>query len=180
MAFAIAQHIGELTDNSDAIIETDAKIVKTGIYRFCNVADRSAQVSISDGGAINTEFHTHVNRLTSEIVKLAKPKNARVNACTVDATAPVLTIDSGGTPSHPFVVGDFVTLVGAAVGGYNTAIAYAEVTAVTNTTVTVSANTSALAAFTGTAQLHNSVKLVAQGDTSNGMDIHIDEVQLLG
>ena len=81
-------------------------------------------------------------------------------------------------------VGDYVTLSGAAVGAWNTLIAHVEVTAKSapqqwndyKQTITVSANTSALADFTGTATLSKSVIFRLAPETSDGSTMHLHEV----
>ena len=184
MAFIPVQEIGSLTDNSDTVIVSSAVICKTGVFRFVNVAAKSCRVSVNGNPNAGTDpIHAHINTQESVQIKFARPKNVKISGITVDASAPVITIDGGSTSgNNNFVVGDYVTLVGAAVTGYNTAIAHVPITAIDTVTgaITVTADTSALAAFTGTAQLYHSVKVSAVGDTTNGLEVHVSEVQLLG
>ena len=183
-AFVPVAHVGDLTDNSDTAVSTSAITLQTGVFRILNADDRS--MHFSWGGAPDASsdaLHVNVAAGSEVFVKLAKPKNVKISGVSVHATAPVITVEGGSTSGNStFVVGDYVTLTGAAVSGYNTQIAHAEVTAVDAVTgaITVSADTSALAAFTGTAQLYRSFKISAQGDTSNGLTVYIDEIQLLG
>jgi len=85
-----------------------------------------------------------------------------------------------GTPGHPFVVGDYVTLTGSSVAAYNTGVAHLAVTAVTNTTITVALDSSAYSDFTGTATLSNSIKFSIKPDGSGAATGHITEVQIAG
>ena len=174
------QDLGSITDNSDTAQTTAAYTVKTGLYRFINADSHSNHFAWGGAPDVTTDMVVHMPVNGAEIFKLARPKKASIVGCTVDGSAPVLTVGNGGTPAHLFVVGDYVTLTGADVAAYNTAIAHLEVTAVTNTTITVSGDTSSAAAFTGTATLSNSIKIQAKGDTTNGMTMYINEVQVTG
>ena len=172
------QSLGSLTDNSDTAKTTAGHIVNTGIYRMINADSHSNHFSWGGAPNVATDplvIHTAVNG--AELFKLSKPKRASIIAATA-ASPCVLTVGGGGTPAHPFVVGDYVTITGAAVSAYN--VSHVEVTAVTNTTITISSDQSASAAFTGSATLSNSIKIQAKGDTSNGMTLYIDEVQVSG
>jgi hypothetical protein len=86
----------------------------------------------------------------------------------------------GGRPGHPFVVGDYVTLTGSAVNAYNTGIAHLEVTAVTDTSITVALNSSAYSDFTGVATLSNSIKFSVKPDGNGAAVGHVTEVQIVG
>lgn len=186
MAFTPVQEVGNLTDNNDTVVVSSAVIPKTGVFRFVNAGAKTCRVSVNGNPNAGTDpIHAHIPAGAAEHINFpsAKPKNVRISGVTVDASAPVITVAGGSTSGNsPFVVGDYVTVVGAAVAGYNTQIAHAAITAVDAVTgaITVTANTSALAAFTGTAQLFHSIKVSAVGDTTNGLNVHVAEVQLLG
>ena len=171
------QDLGSLTDNSDTPQTTAAYTVKTGIYRFINADSHSNHFAWGGAPDVTTDQVVHMPVNGAEIFKLAKPK--RVNITGATAASPcVLTVGQGGTPAHPFVVGDYVTITGAAVAAYN--VTHAEVTAVTNTTITISSDQSASAAFTGDATVANSIKIQAKGDSTNGLTMYINEVQVTG
>ena len=178
-AFVPVAHVGDLTDNADGVVSSNAITVQTGVFRVCNADDRS--MHFSWGGAPNAgtdTFHVNVRAGSEVFVKLAKPKSAAISGATA-ANPCVLTLDGRNTQTN-IEVGDYVTISGAAVSGYN--FSHKEVTAVDPVTgaITISADASALAAFTGTARASNSIKISAQGDSSNGLTAHIDEVQLIG
>ena len=178
-AFVPVAHIGDLTDNSNGVVTSNAITVQTGVFRVMN-AD-SVSMHFSWGGAPNAgsdAFHVNVASENEVFVKLAKPKAAKIASATA-ANPCVLSLDDSQRQTN-IVVGDYVTISGAAVSGYN--FSHKEVTAVDPVTgaITIDADASALAAFTGTAFARNSIKISAQGDTSNGLTTHIDEVQLLG
>lgn len=171
------QDMGSLTDNSDTPQTTAAYTVKTGLYRFINADSHSNHFAWGGAPDVTTDQVIHMPVNGAEIFKLAKPKKANIIAATA-ASPCVLTVGGGGTPAHPFVVGDYVTITGAAVAAYN--VTHAEVTAVTDTTITIASDQSASAAFTGDATVCNSIKIQAKGDTTNGMTMYINEVQITG
>jgi len=171
------QHIGSLTHNSDTAQTTSAITVKTGIFRMVNADSHSNHFAWGGAPDVTTDTVIHCGVNGAELFRLSKPK--RVNITGATAASPcVLTVGQGGTPAHPFVVGDYVTITGAAVAAYN--VTHAEVTAVTNTTITISSDQSASAAFTGDATVSNSIKIQAKGDSTNGLTMYIDEVQVSG
>ena len=133
------------------------------------------------GGAPNAgsdAFHINVRAGSEVFVKLAKPKRTTIKAATA-ASPCVLTVgEDGRTPAHDFSVGDYITITGAAVAAYN--VSHAEITAVTNNTITISSDQSSSAAFTGTATGSLSIKIQAKGDSTNGLTLYIDEVQVSG
>ena len=178
-AFVPVAHHGDLLDNADGVVSSNAITVQTGVFRIVNADDRS--MHFSWGGAPNAGSDTlHVNVAAGGevFVKLAKPKAAKIASATA-ANPCVLTLDDPQAQTN-IVVGDYVTISGAAVSGYN--FSHKEVTAVNPVTgaITIDADASALAAFTGTAFARNSIKISCQGDSSNGLTAHIDEVQLIG
>jgi hypothetical protein len=172
------QSLGSLTDNSSTPQTTTGHIVKTGIYRLINADSHSNHFSWGGNPDVTSDplvIHTAVNG--AELFKLSKPKRANIIAATA-ASPCVLTVGGGGTPAHNFVVGDYVTITGGDTAAYN--VSHVEVTAVTDTTITVTSDQSSSAAFAGTATASNSIKIQARGDTSNGLTLYIDEVQVSG
>jgi len=171
------QHIGSLTHNSDTAQTTSAITVKTGIFRMVNADSHSNHFAWGGDPDVTTDMVMHCGVNGAELFNLSKPKRANIIGATA-ASPCVLTVGNGGTPAHPFVVGDYVTITGAAVAAYN--VTHAEVTAVTDTTITIASDQSASAAFTGDATVCNSIKIQAKGDTTNGMTMYINEVQITG
>jgi hypothetical protein len=172
------QDMGSLTDNSDNPQTTAAYTVKTGLYRFINVDSHSNHFAWGGAPDVTTDMLIHMPVNGAEIFKLAKPKAAKIAGATA-ANPCVLTLDNPNQQTN-IVVGDYVTISGAAVSGYN--FSHKEVTAVNPVTgaITIDADASSLAAFTGTAFARNSIKIQAQGDTSNGLTMYINEVQIEG
>ena len=177
-AFIPVVHHGDFLDNSDTVVTSNGLTVKTGVYRITNAAARASHFSW--GGAPNAgtdALHVNVVSGGEVFVKLASPKGVKITGATA-ANPCVLTVGQGGTPAHNIVVGDYITITGSSVAAYN--VTHAEVTAVTNTTITIDSDQSSSAAFTGDAQVRNSIKISFQGDSTNGLTAHLDEVQLIG
>ena len=172
------QDMGSLTDNSDTAQTTAAYTVKTGYYRFINADSHSNHFSWGGAPDVTTDQVVHVAVNGAEIFKLSKPKAAKIAGATA-ANPSVLTLDNPNQQTN-IVVGDYVTISGAAVSGYN--FSHKEVTAVNAVTgaITIDADASSLAAFTGTAFARNSIKIQAKGDSTNGMTLYINEVQIEG
>ncbi|WDS60886.1 hypothetical protein SBM1_00013 [Synechococcus phage S-BM1] len=172
------QDLGSLTDNSDDPQTTAAYTVKTGYYRFINADSHSNHFSWGGDPDVTTDMVVHVPVNAAEVFKLSKPKAAKIAGATA-ADPCVLTLDTPNQQTN-IVVGDYVTISGAAVAGYN--FSHKEVTAVNPVTgaITIDADASTLAAFTGTAFARNSIKIQAKGDTNNGMTMYINEVQIEG
>ena len=172
------QDLGSLTHNSDTAQTTAAYTVKTGYYRFINTDSHSNHFAWGGAPNVATDMVVHVPVNGAEIFKLANPKAAKIKGATA-ANPCVLTLDDDHKQTN-IVVGDYVTISGAAVSGYN--FSHKEVTAVDPVTgaITIDADASALAAFTGTAFARNSIKIQAKGDTTNGMTMYINEVQIQG
>lgn len=172
------QDLGGLTHNSDTPQTTAAYTVKTGYYRFINVDTHSNHFAWGGAPDVSTDQVIHMPVNGAEIFKLANPKAAKIKGATA-ANPCVLTLDDDHKQTN-IVVGDYVTISGAAVAGYN--FSHKEVTAVDPVTgaITIDADASALAAFTGTAFARNSIKIQAKGDSTNGMTMYVNEVQIQG
>jgi hypothetical protein len=177
----IVQHLTHLTDNADTVKNSDPAIVNTGVYRVSNADTVSAHFVIGgnpDAGVATGVCHLLAGQ--SILVKASAPKRAQVIGITKGATTVLNVQQDGRAPSHPFVVGDYVTLTGSSVAAYNSGIAHLAITAVTDTTITVGLDSSAYSNFTGTATLSNSIKVSAQGDSNNGLTLYTEEVQVVG
>ena len=170
------QHIGTLTHNSDTAQNSSAITVKTGIFRFINAEAQSDHFSWGGAPDVTSDQVVHVAAGATDIFKLATPKRAGIGGATA-ANPCVLSLTDDQRQTE-ISVGDYVTISGASVGGYN--FSHKEVTAVNNVTgaITIDADASALAAFTGTARAELSIKIQAKGDSTNGLTMFIDEVSI--
>lgn len=174
----VVQNIAAVSCTGGNAAQSAASIVNTGVYRF--TADASDAIHVAWGGnptaVAGNDFH--IPKEASELIKCASPKRAQVIGITQGASNTILNVQQDGrTPSHNFVVGDYVTLTGSSVAAYNSGIAHLAVTAITDTTITVALNSSAYAAFTGTATLNNSIKFSVKPDGNGAATGHITEVQ---
>ena len=183
-SFTPVQHVGSLSDNNNDLNQTSATVVKTGLYRFANAKAYSCSVSAGGNPDPDTDaLHVHITPSESAHIKFAHPKAGKVVSATKDATTTVLTFENyGGGQSHPFVVGDYVTLTGTGNANWSAGVAHLAVTAVSDRTVSVSLNSSGFADYDADTALYlkNSIKIGARGDTTNGLQLHIDEIQQLG
>ena len=178
--FKVVQHLSSVTTTDTTDTQSDPFIVKSGIIRFA--VDPSKGPALIEVGpnpsATGTSLLVHEN--TEILLKGGQVKRSQVIGITKGSTT-VLNVDQDGRkPSHPFAVGDYVTLTGSAVAAYNSGIAHAQVTAVTDTTISVSLNSSAYAAFTGTATLSNSFKYAVKATGAGGAVVYATEVQIVG
>lgn len=177
----VVQHGPTVDINSAVDTQSSAFVVKSGIVRLAVDGTKAAAHFEFGGNPSAVGSSLHVSPGDSLLVKIATPKRSQVIGITQDATTTVLNVNQDGrTPSHQFRVGDYVTLSGSSVADYNTGIAHLEVTAVTNTTISVALNSSAYAAFTGTATLRNSIKYAILPDTASGAKVNCTEVQIVG
>tara|TARA_B100000902_G_scaffold305786_1_gene294280 strand:- start:2532 stop:3098 length:567 start_codon:yes stop_codon:yes gene_type:complete len=178
----VADH-GELTSANATTAASGAKIVKTGIlYVACSSEKKSGHISVCNTVAQAGVGSFHIEKGRDFLYRYGHPANANVTSAT-KADPCVLTLDRQDTKIR---VGDYVTMTGSAVGGYNTEIAHVEVTAVTTPQrqndygmkITVDADTSSLGDFTGTATVSRSVIFRMAPETSDGSTMHLHEVQL--
>lgn len=177
----VVQHGPTVDINSAVDTQSTAFIVNSGILRLAVDGTKSAAHFEFGGNPSAVGSSLHVSAGDTLLVKVATPKRSEVIGVTQGAVTTILNVDQDGRrPSHPFKVGDYVTLSGAAVGAYNTGIAHLAITAVTDTTISVALNSSGYAAFTGTATLKNSIKYAILPDTSSGAKVNVTEVQVVG
>ncbi len=166
----LVSDIGELGSANATSAVTSAQTVKTGLlYVVCSDARAAGHIAVCNTANQAGVGSFHVAKGKDFLYRISKANGA------------VLTIDHTDTKIQ---VGDYVTLSGSAVGAYNSTIAHVEVTAKSDpqrtndykVTLTVDANTSALADFTGTAVLSKSVIFRLAPETASGSTLHLHEV----
>ena len=170
--------LGILSSNNATAVTGDSFIVKTGLLHGSATAAKGGGLV----GVCNTTTSAvgvssiHVNKQDDKILRYAHPANSTIVAIT-KGNPSILEVDSRDTK---IVKGDFVTLTGSAVGGYNTAIKHVGSQRYNDykTTITVDANTASLADFTGTATLFKSVIPILKPSSASGCELYINEVQL--
>ena len=177
----LVSDVGSVSSANATSAVSSAQIVRSGVVHVTASSDK-ASGSIA---ACNTSTQTGVGSMFVDkgsdiLYRYAHPANANVTNITA-ANPAVITLDH---PDTKISVGDYVTLVGSTVGGYNTQIAHVEVTAKSQPqqfneyiqTITVNADCSSLAAFSGTATAYKSVIFRLAPETSSGCTLHIKEV----
>ena len=172
---------GELSSANATSAVTSAQSVKTGVlYVVCSEAKAGGHIAVCNTANQAGVGSFHVAKGDSFLYRYGHPAKAPVSAISKASNA-VITIDHTDTKLQ---VGDFVTLSGSSVGTYNSTIAHKEITAIQRpqrvndfqTTITVDADTSSLANFTGTATLSKSVIFRLAPETASGCTLHLHEV----
>jgi len=177
----LVSDIGELGSANATSAVTSAQTVKTGLlYVVCSDARAAGNIAVCNTANQAGVGSFHVAKGKDFLYRYAHPANAPVSA--ISKTSPaVLTIDHTDTKLQ---VGDYVTLSGSAVATYNNTIAHVPITAISDPqrtndykmTITVTADTSSLADFTGTAVLSKSVIFRLAPETSSGTTLRLHEV----
>ena len=173
--------IGEVDSANATSAVTSAQTVKTGVlYVVCSDARAAGHIAVCNTANQAGVGSFHVAKGQDFLFRYGHPANAPVSAISKASDA-VITVDHTDTKIQ---VGDYVTLSGSAVGTYNSTIAHKEVLSIQTpqrwndfkTTITVDADTSSLADFTGTAVLSKSVIFRMAPETSSGCTLHLHEV----
>ena len=172
---------GELSSANATSAVTGAKTIKTGIvYVVCSDDKAAGHIAVCNTANQAGVGSFHIAKGEDFLYRYGHPVNATVTAAS-KATSAVLTVKH---PDTKIQVGDYITMSGAAVGAWNTLIAHVPVTAVSDAqqwngytkTITVTANSSALADFTGTAIISKSVIFRLAPETASGCTLHLHEV----
>ena len=178
----VADH-GELSSNDATTVASSAFSVKTGLlYLACSSEKKSGHVAVCNTIAQAGVGSFHVEKGNGFLYRYGHPANAKI-VSVEKGSSTVLTVDF---PDTKIQVGDFITMSGSAVSGYNTTLAHVEVTAVSDPqdknnyqkTITVDADTASLGDFTGTAEVAKSVIVRLAAETGDGCTIHVHEVNL--
>ena len=177
----LVSDIGELGSANATSAVTSAQTVKTGLlYVVCSDARAAGNIAVCNTANQAGVGSFHVAKGKDFLYRYAHPANAPVSAIS-KASSAVLTIDHTDTKLQ---VGDYVTLSGSAVATYNNTIAHVPITAISDPqrtndykmTITVTADTSSLADFTGTAVLSKSVIFRLAPETASGSTLRLHEV----
>ena len=177
----LVSDIGELGSANATSAVTSAQTVKTGLlYVVCSDARAAGNIAVCNTANQAGVGSFHVAKGKSFLYRYGHPANAPVSAIS-KASSAVLTIDHTDTKLQ---VGDYVTLSGSAVATYNNTIAHVPITAISDPQrtndykleITVTADTSSLADFTGTAVLSKSVIFRLAPETASGSTLRLHEV----
>ena len=172
---------GELSSANATSAVTGAKTIKTGVvYVVCSDAKAAGHIAVCNTANQAGVGSFHVAKGDSFLYRYGHPARGTVTAAAKGAST-VLTLNH---PDSKIRVGDYVTMSGADVNAWNTLIAHVPVTAVSSPqqwndyqqTVTVTANSSATADFTGTAFIEKSVIFRLAPETASGCTLHLHEV----
>ena len=174
---------GEVSSNNATTAASGAKAVKSGIlYIACSSEKKSGHISVCNTIAQTGIGSFHVEKGGDFLYRYGHPAHAKALAVS-KANPAVITLDRQDTK---FRVGDYVTKSGSAVGAYNSTLAHKEITAIQypqrsnefKCKITVDADTSSLADFTGDAELTKTVIFRMAPETSDGCTMHLHEVNL--
>tara|TARA_B100000927_G_scaffold99406_1_gene80382 strand:+ start:156 stop:719 length:564 start_codon:yes stop_codon:yes gene_type:complete len=172
---------GELSSANATSAVTGAKTIKTGVvYVVCSDAKAAGHIAVCNTANQAGVGSFHVAKGDSFLYRYGHPARGTVTSA-AKGTSTVLTLNH---PDSKIRVGDYVTMSGADVGAWNSLIAHVPVTAVSSPqqwndyqqTVTVTANSSALADFTGSAFIEKSVIFRLAPETASGCTLHLHEV----
>ena len=174
---------GELTSANATSAVTSAKTVKSGIlYIACSSEKKSGHISVCNTANQAGVGSFHIEKGGDFLYRYGHPAHAKAVAVS-KANPCVITLDRQDTK---FRVGDYITMTGSSVGTYNSTIAHKEITAIQIPQrsneylckITVDADTSSLADFTGEAELTKSVIFRIAPETSSGCTMHLHEVTI--
>ena len=169
MAIKIVQNVNRISPTVSVAATSNPIALKSGYIR---VAAGLTAVYVETGGNPTVSTNSfYVSPYGNEVLKERLAKQQIVGITT--GTSTVITFDNNA--GNPFLVGDYVTIENAQPAGINTV--HQLVTATTDATVTIAANTSSVAGvITATgATLSRSVKVAALA-VSNATDVSITEV----
>ena len=169
MAIKVVQNVNRISPTVSVAATSNPIALKSGYIR---VACASTAVYVETGGdPVATVNSFLISPFGNEVLKERLAKQQIVGITT--GTSTVITFDNNA--GNPFLVGDYVTIENAQPAGINTV--HQLVTATTDATVTISANTSSVAGvITATgATLSRSVKVSALA-VGGSTDVSITEV----
>ena len=169
MAIKVVQNVNRISPTVSVAATSNPIALKSGYIR---VAAGLTAVYVETGGnPVATTNSFYISPYGNEVLKERIAKQQIVGITT--GTSTVITFNNNA--GNPFLVGDYVTIENAQPSGINTV--HQLVTATTDGTVTIAANTSAIVGIitaTGST-LSRSVKVSALAD-SNSTNLSITEV----
>jgi hypothetical protein len=170
MAIKLVQTVAPITSAGAASTQSTSITLKTGNIRIAPV-----------GAAVAVAIGTNPTATTSDFAILeGDPEVLReriakqvISGITTGSTT---TITFGENAGNPFLVGDFVSIVGASPAGINTS--HNQVTGKTESSITVSFDSSATGPITSVvgAYAARSVKVAALGLGGTATGVYISEV----
>lgn len=171
MATKIVQTVAPITSAGAASTQSTAITLNTGLIRILPVGAAVA-VAIGTNPTATTSDYA-VSQYQPEILKERIAKQT-ISGITTGTTTVVSFAENSG---NPFVVGDFVSIVGATPAGINTS--HNQIIGKTDSSITVSFNSTATGPITSVSGSYvaRSVKVAAYGLGATASGVYISEVQ---
>jgi hypothetical protein len=172
MAIKVVQNVNRISPSAGVAATSNPIALKAGYIR---VSTGLTAVYVETGGdPVATTNSFYIPPYGTEVLKerIAKQKISGITT----GTSTVITFEDNA--GNPFLVGDYVTIENAAPSGINTV--HRLVTAATDSTLTISSNTSAIVGVitTTNAIVSRSVKVSALGEAPTNVSI-TEVVQLV-
>ncbi len=172
MAIKIVQNVNRISATAGAAATSNPIALKSGYIR---VSTGLTAVYVETGGdPVATTNSFYLPPYGTEVLKerIAKQQIAGITT----GTSTIISFENNA--GNPFLVGDYVTIENAAPAGINTV--HRLVTAATDSTLTISANTSAIVGVitTSGATVSRSVKVSALGEGTTNVSV-TEVVQLV-
>jgi len=171
MATKIVQTVNRISPTVSVAATSNPITLKSGYIRV-STGETGAYIDVGPDPVATVNSY-HVPPYSVDVIKdrLAKQQIAGI---TTGATTVISFAENSG---HPFIVGDYVTIENAQPAGINTV--HREVTAITDSSITISANTSAITGISANGStVSRSVKVSALA-ASSATNISIAEVTQL-
>ncbi len=174
MALKIVQTVAPITSAGAASTQSTPITLNTGFIRIAPVGAAVAVAIGTNPTATTSDFA--VLQYQPEILKERIAKQTIVGITTGSTTV----VTFGENYGNPFIVGDFVSIVGASPTGINTS--HNQIISKTDSSITVNFNSSATGPITNVsgAYVARSVKVAAYGLGGTATGVYISEVQVSG
>jgi hypothetical protein len=163
--------VAPITSAGAASTQSTAIALQSGFIRIVPVGAAVAVAIGTDPTATTSDFAVSPNQ--PEVLK-ERVARQKISGITTAATT---TITFGENFGNPFVVGDYVSIIGAQPVGLNTS--HNQIISKTDSSITVSFNSSAVggAVTVTNAVVARSVKIAAFGLGGTATGVYISEVQ---
>ena len=170
MAIKIVQTVAPITSAGAASTQSTAITLTTGQIRIAPVGAAVAVAIGTDPTATTSDFA--VLESSPEVLKERLAKQVVSGITTGSST----TITFAENVGNPFLIGDYVSIVGASPSGINTS--HNQVTGKTASTITITFDSSATGPITSVvgAYVARSVKVAALGLGGTASGVYISEV----
>lgn len=170
MPIKIVQTVAPITSAGAASTQSTALTLKTGQIRIAAVGAAVAVAIGTNPTATTSDFA--ILEGESEVLQERIAKQV-ISGITTGATTTITFAENAG---NPFLVGDFVSIVGASPSGINTS--HNQVTGKTESSITVTFDSSATGPITSVvgSYVARSVKVAALGLGGTATGVYISEV----